>query len=307
MAGSSKALRLEGAITALVTPFVGHTKAIDFPALRRIVDDQIARGINGLLSMGSTGEFCTVTHDEHDKVNAAVVEYSAGRVPVIAGTGSNSTIEAVRLTQAAKDAGAAACLVAAPYYNKPSQRGMYEHFKAVQDVGLPVILYCNASRSGATMTMDTVAALAKLPHVVGWKEATGSLAQASDVAARTDLAIFAGDDVLTVPIMAIGGVGVTSVLLPTCTDVAPEKVLAITDAMRRGDYAGARAAHFACVRLVGLTHALFEKEVNPQGVKKAMELLGYCSAACRLPLVEASAASTAILTKQLQADGLLEQ
>ncbi|ETV76955.1 dihydrodipicolinate synthase [Aphanomyces astaci] len=300
MAGSSKALRLEGSITALVTPFVGHTKAIDFPALRRIVDDQIARGINGLLSMGSTGEFCTVTHDEHDKVNAAVVEYSAGRVPVIAGTGSNSTIEAVRLTQAAKDAGAAACLVAAPYYNKPSQRGMYEHFKAVQDVGLPVILYCNASRSGATMTMDTVAALAKLPHVVGWKEATASLTQASDVAARTDLAIFAGDDVLTVPIMAIGGVGVTSVL----SNIAPEKVLAITDAMRRGDYAGARAAHFACV---GLTHALFETEVNPQGVKKAMELLGYCSAACRLPLVEASAASTAILTKQLQADGLLEQ
>ncbi|ETV76956.1 dihydrodipicolinate synthase, variant [Aphanomyces astaci] len=246
MAGSSKALRLEGSITALVTPFVGHTKAIDFPALRRIVDDQIARGINGLLSMGSTGEFCTVTHDEHDKVNAAVVEYSAGRVPVIAGTGSNSTIEAVRLTQAAKDAGAAACLVAAPYYNKPSQRGMYEHFKAVQDVGLPVILYCNASRSGATMTMDTVAALAKLPHVVGWKEATASLTQASDVAARTDLAIFAGDDVLTVPIMAIGGVGVTSVL----SNIAPEKVLAITDAMRRGDYAGARAAHFACVRLV---------------------------------------------------------
>ncbi|CAK4643017.1 unnamed protein product [Aphanomyces euteiches] len=296
-------LRLQGTFTALVTPFVAQTKEIDFVALRRIVEDQIARGVNGFLSMGSTGEFCTVSHEEHDRVNAAVVEYAAGRVPVIAGTGSNSTEEAVRLTQAAKAAGATACLVAAPYYNRPSPKGMYEHFKAVQDVGLPVILYCNSARSGAHMSLETVISLAKLPHIVGWKEATGSLEKASDVIKNTDLAVLSGDDALTLPIMAIGGTGVTSVLSNLATDTipAPEHVVAITDAVRRGDYEVARRAHYACTDLL---KTLFV-EVNPQPVKKGMELLGFCSAACRLPLVEASQETADLVETQLRNAKLL--
>ncbi|KAG9411964.1 hypothetical protein AC1031_017601 [Aphanomyces cochlioides] len=174
---------------------------------------------------------------------------------------------------------------------------MYEHFKAVQDVGLPVILYCNSARSGAHMTLETVISLAKLPHIVGWKEATGSLVKASDVIKNTDLAVLSGDDALTLPIMAIGGTGVTSVL----SNLAPEHVVAITDAVRRGDYEAARRAHYACTDLL---KTLFV-EVNPQPLKKGMELLGFCSAACRLPLVEASQETADLVETQLRNAKLL--
>ncbi|KDO25018.1 dihydrodipicolinate synthase [Saprolegnia parasitica CBS 223.65] len=198
-------LQLQGAFTALVTPFTADGAHVDYDALRRIVEAQIADGINGLVPMGTTGECPTVSHDEHDKVVAAVVEYAAGRVPVIAGTGSNSTVEAVRLTKAAKAAGATACLVVNPYYNKPSQKGLYEHFKVIQDIGLPVVLYNIPGRTNVNMLPETVAELYKLPHIVAIKEATGSLEQASEIAALCDITILSGDDTLTLPIMSIGG------------------------------------------------------------------------------------------------------
>jgi 4-hydroxy-tetrahydrodipicolinate synthase len=166
--------------------------------------------------MGTTGESPTVSHEEHDKVIEAVVEYAAGRVPVIAGTGSNSTTEALRLTRAAKDAGADACLVVNPYYNKPNQKGLYEHFKAISEVGLPIVLYNIPGRTGITMTPQTVAELSKLPNIVAIKEATGSLDQASEIASLCDITILSGDDNLTLPIMAIGGKGVISVLSNAC-------------------------------------------------------------------------------------------
>ncbi|KAF0695633.1 Aste57867_13584 [Aphanomyces stellatus] len=290
-------LQLEGAFTALVTPFTADGNHVDYDALRRIVEMQISRGINGLVPMGTTGECPTVSHEEHDKIIAAVIEYAAGRVPVIAGTGSNSTTEAIRLTKAAKDAGASACLVVNPYYNKPSQKGLIEHFKKIQDIGLPVVLYNIPGRTGINMTPETVAELYKLPHIVAIKEATGSLEQASEIAALCDITILSGDDTLTLPLMSIGGKGVISVL----SNAAPEKVLAITNAVRQGDYDAARRAHLASIKLCKTMFI----ETNPQPIKKAMELLGLCNDTCRLPMVSCSDESAAIIKAQLEANGLL--
>ena len=210
-------VELRGALTALVTPFTEDGSQVDYEALRNLVEFQIAEGINGLVPMGTTGECPTVSHDEHDKIIAAVVEYAAGRVPVIAGTGSNSTAEALRLTQAAKDSGADACLVVNPYYNKPCQRGLYEHFKAIAAVGLPVVLYNIPGRTGINMEPETVANLYKLPNIVAIKEATGSLDQATAIASLCDITILSGDDSLTLPLMAIGAKGVVSVFSNACT------------------------------------------------------------------------------------------
>ncbi|RQM28918.1 hypothetical protein B5M09_004784, partial [Aphanomyces astaci] len=290
-------LQLHGAFTALVTPFTADGEHVDYEALRRIVDMQISRGINGLVPMGTTGECPTVSHDEHDKVIASVIEYAAGRVPVIAGTGSNSTVEAIRLTQAAKDAGADACLVVNPYYNKPSQKGLYEHFKKIQDIGLPVVLYNIPGRTGINMTPETVAELYKLPNIVAIKEATGSLEQASEIAALCDITILSGDDTLTLPIMSVGGKGVISVL----SNASPEKVLAITDAVRNGDFNAARVAHLSSIKLCKTMFI----ETNPQPIKKAMQLLGLCHDTVRLPMVPCSDESAQIIRQQLQANNLL--
>ncbi|OQS03512.1 dihydrodipicolinate synthase [Thraustotheca clavata] len=290
-------LQLQGAFTALVTPFTPDGQSVDYVALKKIVEAQIAQGINGLVPMGTTGECPTVSHEEHDKVIAAVVEYAAGRVPVIAGTGSNSTVEAVRLTIAAKAAGATACLVVNPYYNKPSQKGLYEHFKVIQDIGLPVVLYNIPGRTNINMLPETVAELYKLPNIVAIKEATGSLEQASEIAALCDITILSGDDTLTLPIMSIGGKGVISVL----SNLSPAKVLGVTEPALRGDFAAARKAHLASIRLCKTMFI----ETNPQPIKKAMELLGLCSASCRLPLVECSHESAVKIRAELVAHGLL--
>lgn len=194
----------QGAFTALVTPFTADGSSVDYEKLRELVEWQIEQGIDGLVpvrwiaqwfvaectvahalfsvwQMGTTGESPTVSHDEHDKVIAEVIKYANKRVPVIAGTGSNSTVEAVRLTQAAKDAGADACLVVCPYYNKPTQKGMYEHFNTVAAVGLPVILYNIPGRTGIALTTETIVALSKIPGIVAIKDATGSVDQVSDL------------------------------------------------------------------------------------------------------------------------------
>uniref|UniRef100_M4BR34 4-hydroxy-tetrahydrodipicolinate synthase n=1 Tax=Hyaloperonospora arabidopsidis (strain Emoy2) TaxID=559515 RepID=M4BR34_HYAAE len=219
-------LKLQGTFTALVTPFTEDGGAVDYVKLRELVEWQIQEGINGLVP--------------HDRVIAEVVATVNGRVPVIAGTGSNSTVEALRLTRAAKEHGADACLVVCPYYNKPTQKGLYAHFKAVAEVGLPVVVYNIPGRTNVNLSPETIAELYKLPNIVAIKESTGSLDQAMEIAALCDITILSGDDNLTLPLMAMGATGVISVL----SNASPKKVLAVTEPMLKGDYATARKAAF---------------------------------------------------------------
>ncbi|GMF12541.1 unnamed protein product [Phytophthora lilii] len=232
-------LKLQGTFTALVTPFTEDGSAVDYAKLRELVEWQIQEGINGLVPCP------TVSHEEHDRVIAEVVATVNGRVPVIAGTGSNSTAEALRLTRAAKKHGADACLVVCPYYNKPTQKGLYAHFKAVAEVGLPVVVYNIPGRTNVNLSPQTIAELYKLPNIVAIKESTGSLDQAMEIAALCDITILSGDDNLTLPLMAMGATGVISVL----SNASPKKVLAVTDPMLKGDYAAARKAALENVRL----------------------------------------------------------
>jgi len=280
--GSEKKLQLRGAGTALVTPFTADGSAVDFETLGKNVEYQIQHGIDFLVPVGTTGECPTLSHDEHDKVIEHVIKVANGRVPVVAGTGSNSTEEAVRLTQRAKESGATAALIVNPYYNKPNQKGLFEHFQAIAHVGLPMVLYNIPGRTGITMSPSTVAALYKeVPSIVAIKEATGSLDQASEIAALCDIQILSGDDSLTLPLMSIGGVGVISVL----SNVDPGIVKAITAPALAGDYNSARKAH---VKMFKLARSMF-CEVNPQPIKCAMHALGLMPTdKLRLPLVSVS-------------------
>src|SRR5580765_4884233 len=209
---------LTGAMTALVTPF--RAGEVDLRALGALVEEQIAAGVHALVPCGSTGEAATLTHEEHVAVVRDVVRAARGRVPVIAGTGSNSTAEAVRLTRGAEEAGADGALLISPYYNRPTQEGIYRHYAAVADATkLPLIVYNIPVRTASNITPETIARLARIPNIVGVKEASGSLAQVTEViaAAGPDFAVYSGDDVLTLPIMAAGGRGAISVganLLP---------------------------------------------------------------------------------------------
>lgn len=272
-------LQLRGAFTAIVTPFTDDGSAVDYATLEKIVEYQITQGIDGLVPVGTTGESPTLSHDEHDLVIETVIKVAKGRVPVIAGTGSNSTVEALRLTQKAKEAGADACLIVNPYYNKPNQKGLFEHFKAIAAVGLPIVLYNIPGRTGITMSAATIAALYKeLPTIVAVKEATGSLDQASEIASLCDIQILSGDDSLTLPLMSIGGTGVISVL----ANIDPQLVKSITSPALKGDFVAARRAH---VKLFPLMKTMF-LEVNPQPIKCAMQIAGHIPTdALRLPLV----------------------
>ncbi|KAF4319815.1 hypothetical protein BBO99_00004984 [Phytophthora kernoviae] len=282
-------LKLQGTFTALVTPFTQDGSAVDYAKLREIVEWQIQEGINGLVPMGTTGECPTVSHEEHDRVIKEVVAVANKRVPVIAGTGSNSTAEALRLTRAAKECGADACLVVCPYYNKPTQKGLYAHFKAVAEVGLPVVVYNIPGRTNVNLTPQTIAELNKLPNIVAIKESTGSLDQAMEIAALCDITILSGDDNLTLPLMAMGATGVISVL----SNASPKKVLAVTDPMLKGDYAAARKAALENIFLV---KSLFS-EANPQPIKKVLELMGKCTSTVRAPLVQCEPATIENLTQ----------
>src|SRR5881396_1855703 len=207
----TKGERFAGVTVALITPF--RNGEVDFDSLRRLVDWHVEQGTDGLAPVGTTGESPTLDHEEHERVIAAVVERSAGRLKVMPGTGSNSTREAIRLTRFAKRAGADGALMVGPYYNKPTQEGYYRHFTAVAEVvDLPIVLYNIPGRTGSNIVPETIARLAELPNIVGIKEATGSLDQASQIAASTNLTILSGDDSLTLPIMSVGGRGVVSVV-----------------------------------------------------------------------------------------------
>ncbi len=272
----SKGEQFAGVTVAIITPF--KNGAVDEDELRRLVDWHVEQGTDCLAPAGTTGESPTLDHKEHDQVISIVCKQAAGRIKVMAGTGSNSTAEAIRLTKAAKDAGADGALVVGPYYNKPTQEGYYQHFKAIAEaVDLPQILYNIPGRTASNITPETIARLAKIPQIVGVKEATGSMDQASAIAVSTDLTILSGDDSMTLPLMSIGGRGVVSVV----GNIIPADLKALTSAVDAGNHAEALRWHR---KLFHLCRDLLGVATNPIPVKTALQLLGRGNGELRLPM-----------------------
>ncbi|OGX41478.1 MAG: 4-hydroxy-tetrahydrodipicolinate synthase [Omnitrophica WOR_2 bacterium RIFCSPHIGHO2_02_FULL_68_15] len=286
-----------GSMVALVTPF--RDGEIDEAALARLIDLHVESGTAALVPCGTTGESATLSHEEHDRVIELTVQAARGRIPVIAGTGSNSTREAVRLTRHAKVAGADAALLISPYYNKPTQRGLYLHFKAVAEaVDLPIVIYNIASRTAVNIEPETFAQLAAVKNIVAVKESSGSLEQMSRILQATQgrLTLLSGDDALTLPVLAIGGTGVISV----AANLVPRDTAAMVRAFQAGRQAEALDWHR---KLLPLIRALF-LETNPIPVKTAMGLTGMCPPELRLPLCEMEGANLEKLKAALEAYGL---
>ena len=272
-------MKLQGAMTAMITPF--RNGALDTDRLKSNVEYQITHGIDALVPVGTTGESPTLDFKEHELVIEVTIAAAAGRVPVIAGTGANATTEALELHAFAKKAGANACLSVNPYYNKPSQEGLYRHFMTLADkVDLPIVLYNIPSRTGITMTPQTVARLSKHPNIIGIKEATGSLDMASEIHSLCDIAIVSGDDSLTLPLMAIGGLGIISV----ASNLVPSLIKKMVSLASAANFCEAAKVHYM---LFPLIKSLF-LDGNPVGIKYAMKVAGMDSGELRLPLVEAS-------------------
>ena len=287
-----------GSMPAIITPF--RDGQIDTEALERLVEFQITNGVSAIVPCGSTGESATLTHQEHAEVVRLVVKFAKGRVPVIAGTGSNSTAEAINLTRAAKEAGAAAALLISPYYNKPTQEGIYLHYKAIAEATrFPLIVYNIPGRTASKLEATTIARLAELDHIVGLKEATGSLDEVQEVIrlCGDKIELYCGDDSLTLPDMAVGAVGVISVT----ANLLPKQTADMTAACLRGDWATARRLHYAMLPLI---RALFT-ETNPIGIKAALAMVGYCRDELRPPLLPMSDAPRAQLRRAMQQFGLL--
>ena len=288
---------LHGAITAIVTPM--RDGEVDLAALGRLVDDQIAAGIHGLVAVGTTGESATLSVSEHVRVIRHVVEVANKRVPVIAGAGANATAEAIELSKASESAGADALLHVTPYYNKPTQEGLYRHYAAIaRETRLPIVLYNVPSRTSCDLLPETVDRLAGIDRVVAIKDAT-DVRRASDLIAAVGdrIAVLAGDDAIALPIMALGGRGVISVV----SNVVPGRMAAMCDAAAAGDLVRAREIHFDLLPLFGLLFA----ESNPIPVKAALELMGVMTGEVRLPLSPCSPALRARLADHLRAKGLL--
>ncbi len=289
---------LEGTYPALITPFTEDDR-VDIEGLRILVDSMVDGGVSGIVPCGTTGESATLTHEEHEQVVDAVIDVS--EVPVIPGTGSNSTKEAVCLTRYAEDAGASAALLITPYYNKPNKSGLVKHFKAIADaVHIPLVLYNVPGRTGINMEAETVAELAKVDNIMGIKEASGNLAQISRIIKLTadeDFTVISGDDGLTLPIIALGGRGVISV----CANVAPRQTCEMVNAALGGNMGLARKLHH---KLSPLFDALF-LETNPIPVKKAMELIGMPSGHLRPPLSELGSDNEVKLIEALTSMGIL--
>jgi 4-hydroxy-tetrahydrodipicolinate synthase len=262
-------------MVALVTPFSdGH---VDFDALGRLIEFQIEGGTQGLVPCGTTGESPALDYHEHDQVIEYTIKKAARRVPVIAGTGSNSTAEAIQLTQHAKDAGADACLIVNPYYNKPTQHGMFMHVAQIAKIGLPIVLYNIPGRCAVEMTPQTIVKMYnEIEQVIAVKEATGRLDVASEIASMSDITILSGDDSLTLPICSVGGKGVISVL----ANLVPAEVRKLCDLIKASDMAGAAAQH---KKLFPLCRGMFV-ETNPIPVKAAMAMAGMIKDELRLPL-----------------------
>lgn len=290
----------QGSLVALVTPF--RDGRIDEAKLRELVEFHVTHGTDGLVPCGTTGESPTLSHDEHKRVVEIVVEQARGRIPVVAGTGSNSTAEAIEMTAHAARAGASGALLVSPYYNRPTQQGLYEHFRAVAAAvpELPLILYNIQSRTAVNIETETLARLAELPNIVGVKEASGSLDQMTQVIVTCgpDFTVLSGDDNLTLPLMAVGGRGVISVL----ANLLPREVADLTHAALEGDWKRAREQH---LRLYPLCKAMFI-ETNPIPVKEAMAMLGLVRAEWRLPLCPMSPANREKLRTILVRAGVLK-
>ena len=286
-----------GAMVALITPF--DEGQIDFKTLDELIEFQVENGIDAIVPVGTTGECPTLTHEEHKQVIERVVKTVGGSVPVIAGAGSNSTAEAIELTAFAKKVGADATLQVCPYYNKPTQEGFYQHFKAIaEEVDLPIVLYNIPGRCGAGLTPETVARLADIDNIVGIKEATGSLDQASEIAMRCDITILSGDDSLTLPLASIGGKGVISVV----ANIVPTDVTAMTDLILEGDLVKARQWH---KKLFALSKNMLTLATNPIPIKAAMAMLDMASEELRLPMTPLEDSKKASLRQTLKDYGLL--
>jgi 4-hydroxy-tetrahydrodipicolinate synthase len=287
-----------GVITALVTPFRGDK--VDEEALRKLVDEQIAAGVDGLVPTGTTGESPTLTNEEHLRVIEVVAQAAKKRVPVIAGTGSNSTREAIEMSEAAKRVGADGLLLVTPYYNRPGQDHLFRHFKAViEATKLPSVLYNVPGRTACDLLPDTIARLAALPEVVGVKEATASALRASQIIARVGdkVALLSGDDATAFPLYALGGRGVISVV----SNVAPALMAEMWDAAAAGDWTRARQLHY---KLLPLGEGLFV-EANPIPVKAALAMMGRIADEIRPPLYPLAAEHRDKLRSQLKDLGLV--
>ena len=288
---------LSGSMVALVTPF--KDGGVDWQSLEGLVEFHITNGTHGIVPCGTTGESATLSHGEHDDVIKAVIKAAHKRVPVIAGTGSNSTDEAVRLTKEAEKSGADGALLISPYYNRPTQEGIYQHYKKVaSSVGIPLIIYNIPARTGSKIEPETLARLSEIKNVAGVKEATGSVDQAIDVLRLCGdrLAVYSGEDSLTYSLMALGGQGVIS----TVANIVPKEMSELTQACIKGDWEKGKKLQF---RLIPLIRAVFI-ETNPIPVKTALSIMGKCRGDLRLPLTPMSEGSLKKLRQAMADFGL---
>ena len=283
----------KGSMVALVTPF--KNGKIDEKALAELVEFHIKNGTTALVPCGTTGESATLSYEEHDRVIELTIKFAKGRIPVIAGTGSNSTEEAIMLTKHAKKCGAAASLQVSPYYNRPTQKGLYLHFKAIAEaVDIPLILYNIASRTGVNIEPETFVKLAEIKNIIGVKEASGSLEQMSRIKklCPKSFLLISGDDALTLPVLSIGGVGIISVV----ANIIPRDVTDMCAAFENGNIKKAEELHY---KMLTLTKAMFI-ETNPIPVKTAMGLMKLCEPDMRLPLCDMMPENKEKLVKELK-------
>jgi 4-hydroxy-tetrahydrodipicolinate synthase len=291
-------MEIKGAVVAIVTPF--REGKVDEEGLRNLIEFQIVNGTNAIVPCGTTGESATLSHQEHEQVVEITINQVKGRVPVVAGTGSNNTEEAIRLTRHAQKSGADAALLITPYYNKPTQEGLYLHFKKVaESVDIPMILYNVPGRTSVNMLPETVARLSKIKNIVGIKEASGSLQQIQEVIrlSEPDFSVLSGDDFIILPVMAVGGKGVISVV----SNVAPKDVADLCKAFEAGDWGKAQNLFY---KILPLCNAMFY-ETNPVPAKTALGLMGKISPEVRLPLAPLSEGNLKKLTADLKNYGLI--
>jgi len=295
-----------GAFTALITPMTDSGE-VDYDGFRRLIEFQVGEGIDGIVPLGTTGETPTLVDDEEEKLVGVAVEAVKGRVPVVVGTGSNDTRYMVKYTERAKRLGADAAMVVTPYYNKPNDEGLFRHFEAAAAVGIPIIVYNIASRTGRNIQTSLLERISRLPNIVGVKEASGDIGQMGDVlrevaaprrAEGKIFTVLSGDDAMTLPLSALGGDGVISVV----ANIVPAKVKALASACLAGDFGKARQIHF---ELLPLIKAVFI-ETNPVPVKQAAAWLGLPSGPTRLPLGKLSQVSEAVLKKTMADLGLVK-
>lgn len=292
-----KGAEFAGLSVAITTPF--KDGKVDVETLRKQVDFQVEAGTTCLCPVGTTGECPTLSHDEHEQVISEVVQAAAGRIKVMAGTGSNSTSEAMRLTNWAAKAGADAALLVSPYYNKPTQEGFYQHYKALaEECGLPLCVYNIPGRSAANIEPETIARLAELENITMVKEATGSMDQASQVVGMTNLTVLSGDDSMTLPLLSIGGSGIISVV----GNIIPKDMISLLDAFNRGDHAEAQKWHH---KLFALCKDMLGLATNPIPIKAAMQMMGRDTGDLRLPMTPLDNVGVKKLRQTLTNYGLL--